>query len=100
MRNLRELKLLCWWDYTDYYELLHRHVMVNRGYVLIVYRINEVTKYFPKLSHKVDDGSNGSWNLIAIIFRTIDIWCDSTVWSQLIVHSDLCETWIYHEMTT
>ena len=57
------LKVLCWWDKIDCYNVLHRHVMVSRGYEIIVYINIGVIKGLFELSHEVNDGTNGGWKL-------------------------------------
>ena len=50
------LKVLCWWDKIDCYNVLHRHLMVSRGYEIIVYINIGVIKGFLELLHEVNDG--------------------------------------------
>ena len=38
--------ILYWWNYIECYDVLHRHLIVNRGYELIVYKLMAVTKFF------------------------------------------------------
>ena len=51
------LKVLCWWDKIDCYNVL----MVSRGYEIIVYINIGVIKGLFELSHEVNDGTNGGW---------------------------------------
>ena len=44
--------------------MLHGHLMVNRGYELIVYRIVWVTKNFPKCWHDIYNGLNGTLSMV------------------------------------
>ena len=53
----RGLKVLCWWDKIDCYNVL----MVSRGYEIIVYINIGVIKGFLELLHEVNDGTNGGW---------------------------------------
>ena len=48
----RGLKVLCWWDKIDCYNVL----MVSRGYESIVYINIGVIKGFLELLHEVNDG--------------------------------------------
>ena len=48
----RGLKVLCWWDKIDCYNVL----MVSRGYEIIVYINIGVIKGFLELLHEVNDG--------------------------------------------
>ena len=57
----RGLKILCWWDKIDCYNVLHRHLMVSRGYEIIVYINIGVIKGLFELSHEVNDGTDGGW---------------------------------------
>lgn len=61
------LKLLCWWDDVDCYDVLHRNLMVSRDYELIIYKIIEVTKSFLSVDIRYMmvwiDSWNGMWKL-------------------------------------
>ena len=57
----RGLKVLCWWDKIDCYNVLHRHLMVSRGYEIIVYINIGGIKGFFELLHEVDSGTDGGW---------------------------------------
>ena len=39
--DLRRSKLLCWWDDTNCYDVLQRHLMVSRGYALMTFELLE-----------------------------------------------------------
>ena len=57
----RGLRLFCWRDKIDCYNVLHRHFMVSRGYEIIVYINIGVIKGLFELSHEVNDGTDGGW---------------------------------------
>ena len=57
----RGLKLFCWRDKIDCYNVLHGHFMMSRGYEIIVYINIGVIKGFIELSHEVNDGTDGGW---------------------------------------
>ena len=57
----RGLKVLCWWDKIDCYNVLHSHFMVSRCYEIIVYINIGVIKSLFELPHEVNDGANGGW---------------------------------------
>ena len=52
----RGLKVLCWWDKIDCYKVLHRHMMMSRGYEIIVYINIGVIDGFLELLHEVNVG--------------------------------------------
>ena len=59
IKNKFGLILLYWWDYVEYYDVLHRYLTMNRGYELIGYIIVWMTKKLPKCWHEVCDGLDG-----------------------------------------
>ena len=67
------LKLLCWWNYVDCYNVLHRNLMVSRDYELIIYRIIGVTNSFLSVDMRYMMVWIGSWKMVFENLREVDI---------------------------